>query len=98
MIPTLARAAVAAGCDALFLEVHPDPDRALSDGPNSLHINDLQESTTPLPAHPRSDFGTAPRGGVTSPGSDSRRRSRTQPRRNESARIGRLIVRSIACE
>ena len=42
MIPTLARAAVAAGCDALFLEVHPDPDRALSDGPNSLHINDLQ--------------------------------------------------------
>src|SRR5262249_53139328 len=36
MIPTLARAAVAAGCDALFLEVHPDPDHALSDGPNSL--------------------------------------------------------------
>jgi 2-dehydro-3-deoxyphosphooctonate aldolase (KDO 8-P synthase) len=43
MIPTLARAAVATGCDALFLEVHPDPDRALSDGPNSLHINDLQD-------------------------------------------------------
>ncbi len=43
MIPTLARAAVAAGCDALFLEVHPDPDRALSDGPNSLNINDLQD-------------------------------------------------------
>jgi 2-dehydro-3-deoxyphosphooctonate aldolase (KDO 8-P synthase) len=41
MIPTLARAAVAAGCDALFLEVHPDPDHALSDGPNSLKINDL---------------------------------------------------------
>ncbi len=41
MIPTLASAAVAAGCDALFLEVHPDPDRALSDGPNSLQINDL---------------------------------------------------------
>ncbi len=43
MIPTLARAAVAAGCDALFLEVHPDPDKALSDGPNALHINDLQD-------------------------------------------------------
>jgi 2-dehydro-3-deoxyphosphooctonate aldolase (KDO 8-P synthase) len=42
MIPTLARAAVAAGCDALFLEVHPDPDRALSDGPNSLRLDDLQ--------------------------------------------------------
>jgi 2-dehydro-3-deoxyphosphooctonate aldolase (KDO 8-P synthase) len=41
MIPTLACAAVAAGCDALFLEVHPDPDHALSDGPNSLHISDL---------------------------------------------------------
>jgi 2-dehydro-3-deoxyphosphooctonate aldolase (KDO 8-P synthase) len=41
MIPTLARAAVAAGCDALFLEVHPDPDHALSDGPNSLRLDDL---------------------------------------------------------
>ena len=42
MIPTLARAAVAAGCDALFLEVHPDPDKALSDGPNSLRLDDLE--------------------------------------------------------
>ena len=42
MIPTLARAAIAAGCDALFLEVHPDPDRALSDGPNSLRLEDLE--------------------------------------------------------
>jgi len=41
MIPTLARAAVAAGCDALFLETHPDPERALSDGPNSLRLEDL---------------------------------------------------------
>jgi 2-dehydro-3-deoxyphosphooctonate aldolase (KDO 8-P synthase) len=43
MIPTLARAAVAAGCDALFVEVHPDPDQALSDGPNSLRLDDLAE-------------------------------------------------------
>src|SRR5262245_45416175 len=43
MIPTLARAAVAAGCDALFLEVHPDPDHALSDGPNSLRLDDLAD-------------------------------------------------------
>ncbi len=35
-VPALARAAVAVGVDALFLEVHPDPDRAPSDGPNSL--------------------------------------------------------------
>ncbi len=41
MIPTLAKAADAAGCDALFLEVHPDPDKALSDGPNSLRLDDL---------------------------------------------------------
>lgn len=42
MIPTLAKAAVAAGCDALFLEVHPDPERALSDGPNSLQLDHLE--------------------------------------------------------
>ncbi len=41
MIPYLARAAVAAGCDALFLEVHPRPDEALSDGPNALRLDDL---------------------------------------------------------
>ena len=41
MVPYLARAAVAAGCDALFLEVHPDPDKALSDGPNALSLDDL---------------------------------------------------------
>lgn len=41
MIPYLARAAVAAGCDALFLEVHPNPDQALSDGPNALALADL---------------------------------------------------------
>lgn len=36
--PVLARAAVAVGIDGLFCEVHPDPDRALSDGPNSLTL------------------------------------------------------------
>lgn len=38
----LARAAVAAGADGVFLEVHPDPDRALSDGPNSLPLADVE--------------------------------------------------------
>ena len=38
MAPVLARAAVAVGVDALFCEVHPDPDKALSDGPNSLDL------------------------------------------------------------
>jgi 2-dehydro-3-deoxyphosphooctonate aldolase (KDO 8-P synthase) len=35
----LARAAAATGIDGLFLEVHPDPDRAFSDGPNSLDFS-----------------------------------------------------------
>ncbi|HCF60427.1 MAG TPA: 3-deoxy-8-phosphooctulonate synthase, partial [Myxococcales bacterium] len=37
----LARAAVAAGVDALFLEVHEDPSKALCDGPNSLDFAEL---------------------------------------------------------
>ena len=42
-IPTLARAAVAAGADAVFLEVHEDPSRALSDGPNSFRLDRLAD-------------------------------------------------------
>lgn len=38
----LARAAAAVGIDALFLETHPDPERALSDGANSLALTDLE--------------------------------------------------------
>ena len=37
-VPYLARAAVAVGVDALFMEVHPNPDKALCDGPNSLPL------------------------------------------------------------
>jgi len=40
-VPHLARAASAVGIDALFVEVHGDPDKALSDGANMLHLNDL---------------------------------------------------------
>ena len=39
MVPDLARGAVAVGCDALFMETHPDPDQALSDGPNMLKLD-----------------------------------------------------------
>jgi 2-dehydro-3-deoxyphosphooctonate aldolase (KDO 8-P synthase) len=42
-IPALARAAVAVGIDALFMEVHENPDRAPSDGPNSLPLGELEE-------------------------------------------------------
>jgi 2-dehydro-3-deoxyphosphooctonate aldolase (KDO 8-P synthase) len=41
MVPYLTKAAVAVGCDGLFLEVHPDPDRAPSDGPNMLRLEDF---------------------------------------------------------
>lgn len=41
-IPALARAGVAAGIDALFMEVHEDPDHALSDGPNSLPLSEFE--------------------------------------------------------
>ena len=43
MVPDLARGAVAVGCDALFMEVHTDPSKALSDGPNMLQIDMLPE-------------------------------------------------------
>jgi 2-dehydro-3-deoxyphosphooctonate aldolase (KDO 8-P synthase) len=42
-IPTLARAAVAAGVDGVFVEVHEAPERALSDGPNALRLDKLAE-------------------------------------------------------
>jgi 2-dehydro-3-deoxyphosphooctonate aldolase (KDO 8-P synthase) len=41
MVPFLARAAVACGCDGVFFETHPGPDRAKSDGPNMLRLADV---------------------------------------------------------
>ena len=42
MVPPLARAAVAVGCDAVFMETHPDPDKAKSDGPNMVYLDKLE--------------------------------------------------------
>ncbi len=42
MVPVLARAAVAAGCDGLFVETHPTPDTAPSDGPNMVPLDELE--------------------------------------------------------
>lgn len=42
-IPVLARAAVAVGISGLFMETHPDPDKALSDGPNSWPLANMAE-------------------------------------------------------
>ncbi len=41
-VPTLAKAAVAAGANALFFEVHPEPDKAKCDGPNMLYLKDAE--------------------------------------------------------
>ena len=41
-IPPLTRAAMAAGIDGLFMEVHPDPDKALCDGPNSWPLDQVE--------------------------------------------------------
>lgn len=42
-VPALARAAVAVGCAALFVETHQDPDNAPSDGPNMIDVSDLSK-------------------------------------------------------
>ena len=47
-IPHLARAAAAAGCDALFLEVHPNPEKALCDGPNQWPLEELPALLEPV--------------------------------------------------
>jgi 2-dehydro-3-deoxyphosphooctonate aldolase (KDO 8-P synthase) len=43
MVPYLMRAALAVGVDAIFAEVHPDPDHAFSDGPNQIHLSKIRE-------------------------------------------------------
>jgi 2-dehydro-3-deoxyphosphooctonate aldolase (KDO 8-P synthase) len=50
LAPSLARAAVAAGADGVFMEVHPDPDRALCDGPNSIGLDNVEEIVRSLSA------------------------------------------------
>jgi 2-dehydro-3-deoxyphosphooctonate aldolase (KDO 8-P synthase) len=62
MVPYLTRAATAAGCDGLFLETHPRPDEALSDGPNMVPLDELpalvdrclrlREALGPMDQHP----------------------------------------------
>ncbi len=49
-VPVLARAAVAAGIAGLFMETHPDPDRALSDGPNAWPLDRMEPLLTMLQA------------------------------------------------
>ncbi len=49
-VPVLARAAAAVGADGFFMEVHPEPDRALCDGPNSLELDSASDLLAQLAA------------------------------------------------
>src|SRR5438477_12950171 len=50
LAPALARAAMATGCDGIFMAVHEDPSRALSDGPNQIPLKDLPKHLCVLKA------------------------------------------------
>jgi 2-dehydro-3-deoxyphosphooctonate aldolase (KDO 8-P synthase) len=50
MVLPLARAAVAAGADAVFFETHPNPDEAMSDGPNMVPLNQAMRLINELTA------------------------------------------------
>ncbi len=47
-VPTLAKAAVACGVNGIFMETHPEPDKALCDGPNSIPLDQMQDLLTTL--------------------------------------------------
>ncbi|MEK3857193.1 3-deoxy-8-phosphooctulonate synthase [Cytobacillus sp. FSL H8-0458] len=47
-VPYLSRAAASVGVDSIFMEVHPDPDNALSDGPNMVRLENLEEVLKPI--------------------------------------------------
>jgi len=49
-VPVLARAAVAAGIAGLFMETHPDPAKALSDGPNAVRLDQMAQLLRSLKA------------------------------------------------
>jgi 2-dehydro-3-deoxyphosphooctonate aldolase (KDO 8-P synthase) len=50
MVPPLARAAVAVGVAAIFMESHQDPDNAPSDGPNMVRLNEIENILKPMVA------------------------------------------------
>ena len=59
-VAPLARAAVAVGVDGLFMEIHPNPDKALSDGPNMLPLHRLEPLLKQLLAIRAPLIGTGP--------------------------------------
>ena len=51
--PVLARAAVAVGVAAVFIETHDNPEKALSDGPNMIYLKDMKQVLSELMAYDR---------------------------------------------
>ena len=49
-VPLLSRAAIASGISGLFIETHPDPEKALSDGPNAVYLDQMKDLLTSLKA------------------------------------------------
>jgi 2-dehydro-3-deoxyphosphooctonate aldolase (KDO 8-P synthase) len=49
-VAPLARSAAAVGCDGFFMEVHPNPEEALSDGPNMVRVKELKSLLVQLQA------------------------------------------------
>ena len=47
-VPTLSKAAIAAGAHGLFMETHPNPDDALCDGPNSMPLEEMENLLSAL--------------------------------------------------
>jgi 2-dehydro-3-deoxyphosphooctonate aldolase (KDO 8-P synthase) len=62
-VPVLARAAVAVGVAAVFIETHPDPDNAPSDGPNMVPLNEFEQLVSELQQFDKllKSFGSAQR-------------------------------------
>ena len=58
LVPPMALASQAIGADGIMVEVHPDPDNALSDGPQSLHLEQYQALSKALGIRPRSTTPT----------------------------------------
>ena len=48
LIPTIAKAGIAVGVDGIFIETHPDPAKAKSDGANMLRLDELEKLLTDL--------------------------------------------------
>ena len=91
LVPDMAAAAIAAGADGLIVEVHPDPEQALSDGYQSLNFQQFLDNHRPLPRRRRG-------GGQDAVAHRERRHVRQLPPRNRAAGAARLAKLNCAAE